>query len=795
VPLSTGANVVTLRVTAESGGTTEYVFTITVPSQNADLSALSVSAGVLDPAFSASTTSYSVDPASAVSTTTVTFTKGNSGANVEYAVGDGAFSALVSASTSIPISAGANVLTIRVTAEDGVTTKSYVVTITSPEPLVAPSAPGTPTGVSAIEGGAVTLTWAAPSTGTTPFTYVVTATPNDGTCTVVGTSATCTGLTNGTPYTFVIAAINAAGNVSSESSAPITPAVLTAPGTPGQPTAVAVDGKVVISPSAPTTGGAVAEYTVTASPGGATCTVTLPVTSCEIAGLINGVAYTFSATALNAAGESAASSPSTAVVLSSSSAGGDQSVVTPGTLDSGFGSGGATNINLANGNTWAQTSGSTYVVAGESLLQLETNGSISSSFGVSGLFTMPAALTGGSIVDILEVNDGVYVLVRHNSAYKIMKLTIGGNLVTGFGTAGVLTPVTQPSVPTYPLMARLVADDSDAGVGIDIGGVTTPEGNTVEVEKIGEDLVVSLLDTSGDPVTGFGTNGSVTEVSTEGTTTIGGAAVDANGNIFVSTTLNNDTVVIAYETDGSPLSTFGVNGIAKLSETSTAGNISVREGFVTVSASNSNETIVWRLLAGTEPTSLGGGGSFEGPLLTGLPSGGQRTVPGDTASLVGERLDSVSHLTIGGLEAEILTASDSLITFRVPAGLAVGTYDLVITSSLGTVTIANAIVITSLAEAIQGTGSTRAWTRGQADGTIKLYAREVIGAGKVQFMVNGREVAWIRAIDGTNPKLNLGPAGALRDGMVRTVTLAPGKNALEIFVDGVRIWRAAYTGR
>jgi len=30
---------------------------------------------------------------------------------------------------------------------------------------------------------------------------------------------------------------------------------------------------------------------------------------------------------------------------------------------------------------------------------------------------------------------------------------------------------------------------------------------------------------------------------------------------------------------------------------------------------------------------------------------------------------------------------------------------------------------------------------------------------------------------------------------VRTITLAPGKNALEIFVDGTRIWRAAYTGR
>ena len=88
----------------------------------------------------------------------------------------------------------------------------------------------------------------------------------------------------------------------------------------------------------------------------------------------------------------------------------------------------------------------------------------------------------------------------------------------------------------------------------------------------------------------------------------------------------------------------------------------------------------------------------------------------------------------------------------------------------------------------------RGWTRAMADGTIKMYARDVIGAGKVTLRVNGREIAWVRAVDAADPKLNVGPAGQ-KDGLVRTITLAPGKNALEIFVDGTRIWRAAYTGR
>jgi hypothetical protein len=107
----------------------------------------------------------------------------------------------------------------------------------------------------------------------------------------------------------------------------------------------------------------------------------------------------------------------------------------------------------------------------------------------------------------------------------------------------------------------------------------------------------------------------------------------------------------------------------------------------------------------------------------------------------------------------------------------------------------NAIVITGTSGAIQGGDRFRVWTRDQFDGTIKFYTRDVIGVGKIQFKVNGREVAWIRAADANDSKLNLGPAGDVRDGMVRSVPVIPGKNALEIYLDGKRIWRAAYTGR
>ena len=73
------------------------------------------------------------------------------------------------------------------------------------------------------------------------------------------------------------------------------------------------NGQVAVSWIAPhATGGAsVTGYTVTAAPGGATCTSST--TSCVVTGLTNGVAYTFSVTATNGAGVSAASSTSAAV--------------------------------------------------------------------------------------------------------------------------------------------------------------------------------------------------------------------------------------------------------------------------------------------------------------------------------------------------------------------------------------------------------------------------------------------------------------------------------------------------
>jgi Ca2+-binding RTX toxin-like protein len=196
-------------------------------------------------------------------------------------------------------------------------------------PVTAAATPGAPTGVSAVAGPAsATVSWTAPANnGGSPITSYTIDVISGGTVLppaitgipAVLTSRVVSGLTNGTTYTFVVHAVNAAGTgAGSTASNAVTPATV-----PGAPTVVAVasgNGTAVVTFTAPASNGGspITGFTAQALNAagavvGTASTTVATATSLTFTGLVNGTAVTLRVQATNAVGSGAFSAPSGSV--------------------------------------------------------------------------------------------------------------------------------------------------------------------------------------------------------------------------------------------------------------------------------------------------------------------------------------------------------------------------------------------------------------------------------------------------------------------------------------------------
>ncbi|MEU8149440.1 fibronectin type III domain-containing protein [Nonomuraea sp. NPDC048901] len=153
-------------------------------------------------------------------------------------------------------------------------------------------------GGSAITGYTVTVQPGGRSVDTAPDTTVTSV----------------TGLADGTAYTVSVVARNAAGASAPSTAKPVTPSASLPPGPPDHLRAgLPASGSVQLTwdPPAVTGTSPVTSYTVTASPGGKTATVTG--TTATLSGLDPATAYTFTVRAANASGTGVAGAPTQAI--------------------------------------------------------------------------------------------------------------------------------------------------------------------------------------------------------------------------------------------------------------------------------------------------------------------------------------------------------------------------------------------------------------------------------------------------------------------------------------------------
>ena len=316
----------TLDVTGLTNGTT-YTFTVRATNAAGDSALSEGSAPVTPAAPTAPAAPLDVTAAPASTSATVSWTAPSDGGSAitKYTITPYSGSTAVT-SRAVTVTGGPPATTATVTGLTNGTPYNFRVTATNAIGTgpAGTSAAVTPAGVPSAPGSVVaspgdtsaSVSWSAPSNNGSPITgYIVT--PYIGTVAQAPVNAaaspvTINGLTNGTAYTFRVAAVNAVGTGATTTSGAVTP--FGVPNAPTNLTGIAGNQAVYLSWSAPAFNGGstITNYTVTRYVNGVSQGTRSAGTGTNltVGSLTNGTTYTFTVTATNARGTGAASAAS-----------------------------------------------------------------------------------------------------------------------------------------------------------------------------------------------------------------------------------------------------------------------------------------------------------------------------------------------------------------------------------------------------------------------------------------------------------------------------------------------------
>jgi hypothetical protein len=442
------------------------------------------------------------------------------------------------------------------------------------QPLL-PSAPGTPTSVATGNTGELSLSWTPGANGYVPITsYTITPSPPCPSCTgltVTGnpasSSTTIDGLTNGTPYTFTVAATNSVGSgPASPLSSPVAPIVDAASPPTAVTAAIGLSGSATVSWSAPSQhGSSVTSYVVTPSPACPACTGTTvsgtpPTPSTVVSGLTLGVSYTFTVTAVDDGGPSPASSASNAILdgaqtiaftsTAPSSGQSGQTYAVSAVATSGL----PVTFNVAANSTACVISGSTVSLLGSGTCVIDASQSGSSSYFAAPVVSQQFAVgLSGTTEPIWPIPSSVAIGTAGSEGPGLAQSSCSGANVYDGGT-----PTQNGTVSLVP-----TSTPGSAQVVVTITGAQPNA--TYAVSRTCSHVIGSIATNA----SGTGT-GTFADTAAPGQSVVFDVGPGPSGDRFETPALTYEPQVITFRS--TPPSAAGIGGFYALSATGGASN-------------------------------------------------------------------------------------------------------------------------------------------------------------------------------------------------------------------------------